>query len=259
MSDENTVMPDSDSLSPVSETADSQEVAQATVEGTEPTVVKASPKGSQVQSADDSVMAKRLSDTETALKERQRDFTEMSLKLAELKGQMSQMNLQAQQDDAIDPLTEVYDEKLKEQFASDPQGTMAEILARQQRQFAKLLQQRDEYMETKMKERFDEQLNPERLELRDTIISLSKHPWFSRLSPSEQVEAAKEYKGTSKTNVEPPATAMGGTGRRVAQTGKTNDQLRAEKAQLDMQSSFPDNSQDNKLMPSLSVDSRIRR
>jgi hypothetical protein len=256
MSDESTVMPDSSSLSP--DEGDSRTGTQVTSEqGTESTTGD-SPKGIQSKDGQDPVMAKRLADTETALKERQREFTEMSLKLAELKGQFNERTKSEQT--TSDPMADVWNAELEERFVSEPQKVIGEVLQRQQRAFGQVLQQRDDYWKDQIGKIVDERVNPERIELRDTINELSKSDWFTKLSPNEQVAAAKQYRGAPgrETGPQPHSTSLGGTGRRTVDT-RTADETRRATAKAIMENSFPMTDNSNTLEPTLSVSTRQRR
>ena len=258
MSDENTVIPDSSSLS-AADGDDSQGATRSTVEqGTEDLGAKDSSKETQSRAADDSVVQRRLSDTEAALKDRQREFTEISLKLAELKGQMSVLS--QRNDEPDDPMSEVLDDELLGRASTEPDKVLKELVAREHKLLGKTLQQRDDYWKDEMRKMLDEHLNPERLELRETISELSKKSWFSKLGPNEQVEAAREYKRMAPaSSVEPPAGSMGGTGRRTPPAQKDMAEERRKQAEETMKAHFSMSDSDNKLMPSLSVDTRVRR
>lgn len=257
MSDSSTVMPDSDSLSHASDEAqDSQEIARnAGEDGNTGSSVEGASQENPPEKTENPVLAKRLSDTEAALKDRQREFTEMSLKLAELRGEMNAMAKPEKVQD--DPVAEVWDDALKDRFISDPTTALPEIIERQQRVFAKTLDQRDKFWKSEIKSMLDEQLNPERVELRSTIKELSSKQWFQKLSPNEQVEAAKEYRGRVENSVTPPGSSFGGTGRKPpTQSGKTPAEERKARAKSDMERAFSMMDQTNTLMPELTVNSK---
>lgn len=158
MSDE---MVDSEAEAPEKDSAASPTEGEEVTENTDESVAsKETPTGEQ----------KRLADTEAAIKERQREFHELSQKLAELKGQVSEMTRQNQPvvKDTLD------DEGLAAKLRDDPSAVIAIIKERERAQLAQVagvLEARDRYWQEQI-----EKSNPEVIAMREKIAELKKDP-----------------------------------------------------------------------------------
>jgi hypothetical protein len=129
---------------------------------------------------------KRLADTEEALKERQREFHEMSQKLAELKGQMSAMS-QQQQPPVKDPLD---DEALAASLRDDPSKVLSIIKQReaaQMSQVAAVLEARDRFWQNEL-----QKVSPEVVAMRDKIAEFRKDPDLKDFSDQQLATIARK-------------------------------------------------------------------
>lgn len=142
---------------------------------------------------------KRLADTEAALKERQREFHEVSRQLAELRGQTSVLMQQqaggVKQQDVLD------DEKLVTALRDDPSKILETLKAeriRMQQQVVQLLESRDQYWKGELLK-----VDPEVAAMRNQIAELRKDPDFedfsdaqlARLAKKNVVKPNREYRG----------------------------------------------------------------
>lgn len=156
-----------------------------------------------------SIQEKRLADTEKALQERQREFHEMSQKLAELKGQMSVMSQQNQPvaKDILD------DEAIAAKLRDDPSavlGIMKQKLAEQQSQFAGVLEARDRFYQEQISKS-----DPNVVLMRDKIAEMRKDPDMQAFSDQQLAILAKK-------SAKPGYRGAPG-GQRQAQTNRSDD------------------------------------
>ena len=260
MSDESMVDVDSSSLAQGD--LDSQDATQQTGDdGTGLESSAAALQGTPAGKGNDPVTAKRIADTQAArgekqqmlndLKEAQRQLSATNLEVARMRGEMDASRKPPEP--PRDPMANVLTADMLERFDVEPKKVLAEVVANFGRANAELLQMRDEYHKTEIAKLVEERVNPERVELRDTIAQLSKQSWFSGLSPSEQLQAAKDYRQAAGGGHEtPPGGGLGGTQRRSSPTNKTAAEIRQERALAVMDAAWPKD-EDVSLEPTLSV------
>lgn len=177
MSDEEVV--DSDVGAPLEDSADSP------TEGVEDDTETAKDETSNETPSPEQ---KRLADTEAALKERQREFHQVSRELAELRGQLSAVKQMQQpaatQKDVLD------DEKLASELRDDPSKVL-EILKRErsslQQQVASVLEARDNYWRGELMK-----VDPEVVAMRNQIAKLREDPDFADFSDAQLAKLAKK-------------------------------------------------------------------
>lgn len=227
------VMPDSADDTPV--VGDSVESTQAI-----PNDDAEQPAG---ESADvgqgNAVLNKRIADTDTKLKEMQRELTRLSLEKARAEGEISALRNNGKKGDEQDR-DWLEDEGLKDSFNSkfndDPMAAVAQLLKQQRVEFAQLLKQRDDYLEGRARELAQEAADPTRQQLKGVIEELkAEQPWFAALDGKAQIEVAKLKLGAAgaatatpaSTKVKPPAAGPAGTGQRIAATPKGDERKKA--------------------------------
>jgi len=243
MADDTVLMPDSLQDSPAPTGGESVEQPQATVEATaSPTY---SPEQGNQDEGDDKT-AKRISDTDAALKAKQRELHEITVQLAAQKA--VQEALQRERDggkkdgaEESNPFGYLDDEDKDAEVDLQPGKGVRSILKDHTATMFKVLESRDSHLLGKVQAMLDEALNPERAELKDTIAELSQKPWFSALPKDQQLAAAKEWKSlrSAKTEtIDPHKSSPGGTGRRVTTGAKTADEQREEAARAKARAIF---------------------
>lgn len=271
MADDTVVMPDSGTLSsadvPLDFPADSQQTAAANQKDGTGADAADSPKGNQSEPTSNPVLEKRLSDTESALKERQAELTRVNQAIAMLEGKIAAtQNMMTRGDEAAvepDPLSVLDDENT---FLANPRETTKEALVRQNQRIASLLKERDSYWESKMQEMIATQLNPERMELQPVIAELSQQDWFKGMSPAQQLAAAKTFSGKAGNSgkphnpspqITPPLSSPAGTGR-IANQPIDVEAARRKVAWDTMQAAFPSNENNAVIMPTLTENRKVR-
>jgi len=173
-------------------------------------------KAASAVQAVDAKLEKRLTDTQAALKESQKEYHAMREAIAKMEGQMSGMQASQQREEVRDYLD---DEALKDKLDKDPAAAMVEVIKMERANFAELLRQRDSYHEKMRQQMIREATNPEVAELRGAMSELSKNDWFSALDAKGQIAAAKSWSDANPVKAQtrtPPSKGPGGTGRRAA-------------------------------------------
>lgn len=215
-------------VTPIFEGGDSQSSPSQVVEP----VTQDSPAtdSAGTQSEDGDKTTQRVQDTQSALKEAQRQYHEMRIQLAELKGQLTaerQLMVEQAKADSVpepapDPLAnrEAWDSK----YANDPVGMQLEMLKAVRGQMAALLDERDKELLSKAANLS----SPERLDLRQELDALGKLGWFQKLSSADQLQAARDLKanlGASRPQGSGPLKASKGG---PAGTGRADEPVQVD-------------------------------
>jgi len=187
------------------------------------------------QTVDDAKTGKRVTDTQAALKTSQAELTQIRQEIAAAKAVQAEIASLRNADLAQRTDTEPQDyladktwhERYNERATEDPATAATELLMRERQQFAALLEARDAALTARMQAFVGDVTNPERAELRDTLVKMGAElPWIKELSSAKQIEMAKVYRkaggngaATAKPQtLKPSAGSQGGTGRRVVET-----------------------------------------
>lgn len=167
----------------------------------------------------DDKTSKRLKDTESALKEAQKQFHDMKAELAELKGEqkvlLAQKTAPSEEDrpDWLDKLPSQYEN----QFDAEQLSAIGNIFAQSRSDTVELLNARDEHWKGVVADMIGDAVNPDRAEYRSEVTELNKYDWFKQLKAKDQVEAAKSYRNAKPKGPgpKPPDTGPAGTGQRA--------------------------------------------
>jgi hypothetical protein len=178
------------------------------------------------------VVQKRLSDTESALKERQAEFHKLNQQLAELRGEIKATRemTAAREKEPAEPESDWLDSEDIDALASTDTPKALKQVARGLRgDVGKILELRDKEMRDAILRDIRRELSvavdPRRSEYRPELDELSsKHTWFKDLSPEHQIEIAGVLREKTGGKLRPPSTP--GNGSVPAQT-QTDDAKQA--------------------------------
>lgn len=243
------VMPDS--ADETAQGGDSLESAQATGPDA---AADAKPEGG-AKPEGDAVLTKRIADTESRLKDLQRELHQASLEKARMEGEMAaikgQRETAADESDWLD--ADDWREKFNATFNDNPAEALVGLVRKQRAEIAQLLKQRDTYLEGKAREYAEEYSDPTRQQVKGVIEEMkAEQPWFAALDRKAQVEVAKmklTASGNGKTaSIKPPSTSPAGTGTRMPPQPKGDE--RAKRAETLAKQLWPDSdAADVKLYP----------
>jgi len=178
--------------------------------------------GHQLENQDPAI-GKRISDTEAALNDRRRQLRELETQIHARKAVMEELaeaRKQSQEPAAPDPFAFLSDDTVDDDWDSHPSKGIKDGLRRALQTIPELLVSRDKALKEEIQSMLREQLNPERMELRDTLKQLESKPWFAKLSPAEQIAAAKDLRANAGNTTETldPTGSPYGNGRKAPQT-----------------------------------------
>jgi hypothetical protein len=243
MADDTVLMPDSLQGSPAG--GESAAQTRATVTETAPDTDSPDETGNQDDAGDKT--AKRISDTDAALKLKQRELHEITMQLAAQKAVQEAMQRErgdGKKKDAEaegDPFAYLDAEDGDAEVDAQPGRGVRSVLKNHTATMFKVLESRDAHLIKTMRAMLEESTNPERVELKDTLAELSQKPWFAALPKDQQLAAAKEWKSIQSGKTEtiaPHTSSPGGTGRRVSASGKTASEMREEEAKAKARAIF---------------------
>ena len=169
-------------------------------------------------SSKDSVVDKRVNDTEAALKQMQKELHATAKELAETRGELKGLSANKQPDketDWFDPASIA--ESIRVKMEDDPSlgvvAAMEHAVRGIRAEMVGLLELRDKHFFSQLeanKRQVAEQ-DPERIALQETITELMDEEWFASLDPKAQVQAAKKIavKSTSQKVVAPGGLPSG--------------------------------------------------
>jgi len=208
------------------------------------------------QPIDADKVAKRVADTEAALKERQAELTRVSQELAAQKAvqaELARRETAATKDEGLKPFYQ--DEEWLGSFQDDladlldePGATLSKALAqafaKNDEGYAQLFQSRDEALLEQVRTIVAEATDPKTQALRTTMTALAKQfPWFNDLPSGRQREIAEVIKkstGNGSDTLTPPATDFTGTGRAPAARAVDPAVAKRKAAEAKVKQLFPD-------------------
>jgi len=206
----------------------------------------------ETQDVDDAKTAKRVTDTEAALKARQAELTRVNQKIAAAEAVQEQMKALRDATLAQKGDTEPQDyladktwhERYNERATEDPATAATELLMRERQQsdsrLVALLEARDNALLARARAIVGEATNPERAAMSDTLAKLNGEiPGFGALPSDTQMAMAKAFRKASgnggatvkSQTLKPSAGSQGGTGRRVVETKNPKAEREAAAAQ----------------------------
>lgn len=181
-------------------------------------------EGTTVDSKSEAVprgVEKALRDTESALKERQAEFTRLSQQYSELKGKMDavmQMNTAKKEVEVKDWMEDFTDDALIENPA-----LALKAMKRQREEFVAVLRDRDAWMKEQIEGIRGSNIDPE---LRGVVDTLKADPDFADLPESKLVAMAKKM-SPKKAVMEPRGgVSSGGRAAPVAKKQEMSPEMR---------------------------------
>ncbi len=183
---------------------------------------------------------KALKDTETALKEKQAEFTKMSQQLAELKGQFTTL-MQLQQKPKQEEVKDWMEELNSDKVVEDPLAAMKFLRDQMRKEIASVLSDRDAYLLSKVG---GPRIDPE---LQSKVDELKSDPDFADL-PAEKLVAIAKKMSIPKKAVKDLRGSVGGGGRGApSQTRKDGEYTAEELAFMRASGTLKTNKRDDTL------------
>lgn len=220
MADDDTlVMPDSvRTPAPVQDAALDAQAPEPDAQASPDDGAQAAPDDAGTQAAEpDDKTAKRVADTEAALKEKQAELTRVSQEIAlqkAIKKQLDARQAPAPKQEEKDYLD---DPEWVQRFEEDPTAAVREIQRNERARLKSTFEARDEYLMGQFKRMLDERTDPARLELQGQLATLAAEiPGFEDIPAQTQIAMAKKFADATPSKPDtrrPPATGPAGTGR----------------------------------------------
>jgi hypothetical protein len=163
---------------------------------------------------------KALRDTDTALKEKQAEFTKMSQQLAELKGQFTTL-MQLQQKPKQEEVKDWMEELNSDKVVEDPLAAIKMVVANLRKELAGVFSDRDAFLLSKMG---GSRIDPE---LQSKVDELKSDPDFADL-PAEKLVAIAKKMSMPKKAVKDLRGSVGGGGRGAPSGTRKDGDLTAE-------------------------------
>lgn len=188
---------------------------------------------------------KRVLDTQTALRDVQRDlhsaseqYKELMAAVAEERGKLAA--LQTQRAEAEPETPDPFDgdeaeQHWRQKHEADPLATQLEMARVQRAQFATILKERDSALVEQMRDIVTDAVNPARTELAEELAEVKKDERFKNLDSKTQLAIAQKYHEAKPKKRPTPPGSPAGTGRTVAQPrpDEVAEREKAAKAEAD--------------------------